>query len=58
MTKEVPTDGYDAYMEGLDIEDNPFTEWEQRFEQWDKEFLETGKNYKQEGRFRDGSFKG
>ena len=57
MTK-IPTDGYDAFYKGFDIEDNPFPEWDSRFEQWDKEFLETSKNYKEEGRFRDGTFKG
>ena len=56
--KEVPTDGSNAFYRGFDLEDNPFNKWDGDFEEWDEEFLEAAKNYKQEGRFRDGSFKG
>jgi len=57
MMKKIPENGTDAFYEGFSLEDNPFPEWEQRFEEWDKDFLEVAKNYKEEERFCDGSFK-
>ena len=42
---EIPKDGYKAFYEGCSLEDNPFPEWEQRFEEWDRDFLEAAKFY-------------
>ena len=53
----LPYDGATAFMEGFDLEDNPWPEWGSQWEQWDMDFMEASKNYKEEGRFRDGSFK-
>ena len=58
MKKEVPIDGYDAFYEGFDINDNPYPEWDGRRDEWEDEYCEAAKNYKEEGRFQDGSFKG
>jgi len=57
IDKRILEDGIEAFYAGAELEDNPFDEWDSRFEQWDKEFLEAAKNYEQEGRFRDNSFK-
>ena len=58
LERYVPRDGCDAMYAGFSLEDNPFLEWEDNFDKWDKEFLEAAKNYREEGRFRNNSFKG
>jgi len=52
IEKQVPKDGYDAFYEGSDLEENPWPEFDGRFEEWDRDFLEAAKNYKEEGRSR------
>jgi len=58
MKKEVPIDGYAAFYEGFVLLDNPFPEYDQNFDNWDRDYMEAYKNYKEEGRSQDGSFKG
>ena len=41
----VPEDGTDAFYEGFELEDNPFPEWEQRFEEWDRNFLDAANSH-------------
>ena len=53
-----PYDGAKAFMEGFDIEDNPFPEWLWTYEEWRQDFMIASRDYKEEGRFRDNSFKG
>ena len=48
MSKEVPTDGYDAFYAGYELEDNPFPEWELGWEEWDRDFMDAHKNYEEE----------
>ena len=50
--KEILEDGCEAFYAGAKLEDNPFPEWESRWEEWDRDFLECAKNYKEEGRAR------
>lgn len=56
--KEVPHDAYTAFYEGFELADNPWPEFDGRWEEWERDWMEAYKNYKQEGRFRDGTFKG
>ena len=56
--KKAPLDGAKAFMEGFELRDNPFYEFTEYFHEWIDEYREAKSNYEQEGRFRDGSFKG
>ena len=56
--KDVPHDAYEAFYKGYPLESNPFPEYIQEFEEWDRDWIDAYNNYKKEGRFRDGSFKG
>lgn len=42
---KAPEDGTDAFYEGFDLEDNPFPEFDGRFEEWDRDFLDTANSY-------------
>lgn len=35
--------GYEAYLDGLDAEHNPYPEWEEAFEEWDDGFFNAAK---------------
>jgi len=54
--KKIPEDGINAFYEGFDLDDNPFSSLESRFDEWDSDFMEAAKNYKEEGRVADGTF--
>ena len=54
--KKIPEDGINAFYEGFNLDDNPFSSLEERFDEWDCDFLNTAKFYKEEGRVADGSF--
>ena len=56
--KDIIEDGCDAFYAGAQLEDNPWPEFDHRFDTWDRDWMEAYKNYKQDGRFRDGTFKG
>ena len=45
-------------MEGFDLKDNPWAEWYETYEVWRRDFMIASRDYKEEGRFRDNSFKG
>ena len=56
--KSCPYDGAKAFMEGYALGDNPCSEWLETYDEWRKDFMEASRDYKEEGRFRDNSFKG
>ena len=60
MSKEkvIPLDGEDAFYEGCEPEDNPYPDNSPRYLEWYFDLLEAAKEYRESGRFRDGSFKG
>ena len=56
--KEILEDGCEAFYEGFDLEDNPWPEFDHRFDPWDRDFLECAKNYREEGRARLSGYMG
>ena len=56
--KEIPLDGYDAYYEGCEPKDNPYPDNSPLYFEWENDLIEATKEYRESGRFRDGSFKG
>ena len=43
-----PGDGAEAFYQGFQLDDNPWPEWDGRFEEFDEDFLETTKHYEEE----------
>jgi len=50
--KKIPEDGDDAFYEGFELDDNPFSDLGSRFDEWYCDFLNAHKNHKEEGRSR------
>jgi len=56
--KNTPTDAYDAFYEGFNMEDNPFSEFDENFDKWEQDYIECATDYKRDGRFRTTTFIG